>query len=232
MIFENKLAIPYSHLTIDDVSQLSLVKSNCGSMCLIYEDRTYKLKNINKQKKYWDIQKYMLNDKEGCTMWATNLEVTAVINGKDHMESYLHIKWKKSNLNKTPSAIFIPTTYDQEDSAALNDPSASGQLRFGEDFLLYQSISKHILVLVRLITVESWQSAKPEARILFGIYAFVVGKLVTAVYCLFTGKNIGTYTSVFQALLNKAAVLSINLDLQIIICDFKTDLICEFGAAS
>ncbi|KRZ03922.1 hypothetical protein T11_5598 [Trichinella zimbabwensis] len=54
-----------------DVSQLSLVKSNCGSMCLVYEGRTCKLKNT-----------------KGCTMW-TNMEVTAMISEKDHIESCL-----------------------------------------------------------------------------------------------------------------------------------------------
>ncbi|KRZ75176.1 hypothetical protein T10_4948 [Trichinella papuae] len=42
---------------------------------------------------------------------------------------------------------------------------------------------------------------------LFTIHAFVAGKLVPAVYCLCTGKDIGTYGYIFQALLNKAAVL-------------------------
>ncbi|KRZ76026.1 hypothetical protein T10_8268 [Trichinella papuae] len=170
-----------------DVSQLSLVKSNCGS-----EGRTCKLKNTSKQKKYWDAQKML-----------PGRSASSIRNGKE------------GNLNKTPSAAkttLFPTTYAQEDSAASNDPSASGQFRVfqrlratktksGEDFLLYQSISKHILVLV---TVNNNQQ-------LFSIHASVVGTLVTAVYCLFTGKDIGTYTSVFQALLNKAAVLRIRL---------------------
>ncbi|KRY30932.1 hypothetical protein T01_11523 [Trichinella spiralis] len=42
---------------------------------------------------------------------------------------------------------------------------------------------------------------------LFTIHAFVAGKLVPAVYCLCTGKDIGTYGFIFQALINKAAVL-------------------------
>ncbi|KRY70679.1 hypothetical protein T4B_9661 [Trichinella pseudospiralis] len=63
-----------------NVFELRLVKSRCSSMFLVYEGRTYKLKNTSKQKKYSD-------DKERRTMW-TNLEVTAVINQKDHMESY------------------------------------------------------------------------------------------------------------------------------------------------
>ncbi|XP_003369248.1 conserved hypothetical protein [Trichinella spiralis] len=60
---------------------------------------------------------------------------------------------------------------------------------------------------------------------LFTIHAFVAGKLVPAIYCLCTGKDIGTYGFIFQALINKAAVLGVNLNSQTIICDFETALI-------
>ncbi|KRZ04058.1 hypothetical protein T11_266 [Trichinella zimbabwensis] len=50
-------------------------------------------------------------------------------------------------------------------------------------------------------------------------------RLVPAVYCLCTGKDIGTYRYVSQALLNKAAVLRLNLNPETIICDFETALI-------
>ncbi|KRZ77651.1 hypothetical protein T10_5209 [Trichinella papuae] len=41
----------------------------------------------------------------------------------------------------------------------------------------------------------------------------------------FNGQDIGTYGFIFQALLNKAAVLRVNLNSQTIICDFETALI-------
>ncbi|KRY75780.1 hypothetical protein T4A_4765, partial [Trichinella pseudospiralis] len=47
---------------------------------------------------------------------------------------------------------------------------------------------------------------------LFTIRSFVMGKLVPAVYCLCTGKNIGTFGFIFQALINKAAVFIVNLN--------------------
>ncbi|XP_003377339.1 hypothetical protein Tsp_01527 [Trichinella spiralis] len=60
---------------------------------------------------------------------------------------------------------------------------------------------------------------------LFTIHAFVAGKLVPAVYCLCTGKDIGTYGYIFQALIDKAAVLEVDLNPHTIICDFETALI-------
>ncbi|KRY55030.1 hypothetical protein T03_12819 [Trichinella britovi] len=60
---------------------------------------------------------------------------------------------------------------------------------------------------------------------LFTIHAFVASKLVPAVYCLCTGKDIGTYGYIFQALIDKAAVLEVDLNPDTIICDFETALI-------
>ncbi|KAL1245829.1 PKS-NRPS hybrid synthetase cheA [Trichinella spiralis] len=51
------------------------------------------------------------------------------------------------------------------------------------------------------------------------------GKLVPVVYCLCTGKDIGTYRYIFQALIDKAAVLEVDLNPDTIICDFETALI-------
>ncbi|KRY25737.1 hypothetical protein T01_16237 [Trichinella spiralis] len=89
----------------------------------------------------------------------------------------------------------------------------------GEDFLLWQSASRHILVFatgynIRLLaTMRTWGmdgtfKVVPQwYQQLFTIYAIVAGKLMPAVYCLCTGKDIGTYGFIFQALINKAAVL-------------------------
>ncbi|KRZ86593.1 hypothetical protein T08_7341 [Trichinella sp. T8] len=60
---------------------------------------------------------------------------------------------------------------------------------------------------------------------LFTIHAFVAGKLVPAVYCLCTGKDIKTYGYIFQALMDKAAALEVDLNPETIICDFETALI-------
>ncbi|KRY71203.1 hypothetical protein T4A_1109 [Trichinella pseudospiralis] len=49
---------------------------------------------------------------------------------------------------------------------------------------------------------------------LFNVHDFLVGKLGPAVYCLCTGKDIGTYGFIFKALINKAAVLAVNLNPQ------------------
>ncbi|KRX25334.1 hypothetical protein T07_6165 [Trichinella nelsoni] len=107
----------------------------------------------------------------------------------------------------------------------------------GEDFLLWQCASKHILIFsmadkIRLLAaMKTWamdgtfKVVRQWYQQLFTIHAFVVGKLVPAVYRLCTGKDIGTYGFIFQALLNKVAVLGVNLNPQTIICDFQTALI-------
>ncbi|KRZ05321.1 PiggyBac transposable element-derived protein 3 [Trichinella zimbabwensis] len=107
----------------------------------------------------------------------------------------------------------------------------------GEDFLLCQSISRHILVFatgsnIRLLAARRTWGMDGTFKIvpqwyqqLFTIHAFVAGKLVPAVYCLCTGKDIGTYGYIFQALIDKAAVLEVDLNPDTIICDFETALI-------
>ncbi|KRZ88035.1 ATP-dependent RNA helicase DDX19A [Trichinella sp. T8] len=65
-------------------------------------------------------------------------------------------------------------------------------------------------------------------RTLSDIFASFVASdelLVPAVYCLCTGKDIGTYGYIFQALIDKAAVLEVDLNPDTIICDFETALI-------
>ncbi|KRX32497.1 hypothetical protein T06_2394, partial [Trichinella sp. T6] len=107
----------------------------------------------------------------------------------------------------------------------------------GEDFLLCQSNCRHILVFatgtnIRLLAAcRTWgmdgtfKIVPQWYQQLFTIHAFVAGKLVPAVYCLCTGKDIGTYGYIFQALIDKAAVLEVDLNPDTIICDFETALI-------
>ncbi|KRX70386.1 hypothetical protein T06_14717 [Trichinella sp. T6] len=107
----------------------------------------------------------------------------------------------------------------------------------GEDFLLCQSNSRHILIFatgtnIRLLAAcRTWgmdgtfKIVPQWYQQLFTIHAFVAGKLVPAVYCLCTGKDIGKYGYIFQALIDKAAVLEVDLNPDTIICDFETDLI-------
>ncbi|KRY25488.1 hypothetical protein T03_16187, partial [Trichinella britovi] len=75
----------------------------------------------------------------------------------------------------------------------------------GEDFLLWQSASRHILVLatgsnIRLMATRRTWALDGTFKIvpqwyqqLFTIHAFLAGKLVLAVYCLCTDKDIPTY---------------------------------------
>ncbi|KRZ17429.1 hypothetical protein T11_12785, partial [Trichinella zimbabwensis] len=106
-------------------------------------------------------------DKKGCSgaIW-TNLDVTSVIKQNDHIEScpvdeHLAYKMEKKAVLKKRSAEEtkpIPAIYDEEVSAASAEPSTSGHFppfkrvkstmttKAGEDFLLWQSASRHILV--------------------------------------------------------------------------------------
>ncbi|KRZ89181.1 hypothetical protein T08_3804 [Trichinella sp. T8] len=107
----------------------------------------------------------------------------------------------------------------------------------GDNFLSWQSASRHILVFatgynIRLLAaMRTWGmdgtfKVVPQwYQQLFTIHAFVAGKLVPAVYCLCTGKDIKTYGYIFQALMDKAAALEVDLNPETIICDFETALI-------
>ncbi|KRX69353.1 hypothetical protein T06_10532 [Trichinella sp. T6] len=110
----------------------------------------------------------------------------------------------------------------------------------GEDFLLCQSNCRHILIFatgtnIRLLAAcRTWgmdgtfKIVPQWYQQLFTIHAFVAGKLVPAVYCLCTGKDIGKYGYIFQALIDKAAVLEVDLNPDTIIyCPHST-----FGSCS
>ncbi|KRZ00242.1 hypothetical protein T11_5141 [Trichinella zimbabwensis] len=60
---------------------------------------------------------------------------------------------------------------------------------------------------------------------LFTIHAFEADKLVPAVYCLCTGKDIGAYRFISQALISRTAALEVELNPGTIICDFEAALI-------
>ncbi|KRX33130.1 hypothetical protein T05_6948, partial [Trichinella murrelli] len=104
-----------------------------------------------------------------------------------------------------------------------------------DDFLLWQSASRHILVFatgynIRLAAMRSWGMDGTFKIVphwyeqLFTIHAFVAGKLVPAV-CLCTDKDIVTYGFKSQALISRAAALEVDLNPETIICDFETALI-------
>ncbi|KRX34248.1 hypothetical protein T09_8281, partial [Trichinella sp. T9] len=60
---------------------------------------------------------------------------------------------------------------------------------------------------------------------LFTIHAFAAAKLVPAVCCLCTDKDIGTYGFKSQAIISRAAALEVDLNPDTNICDFETALI-------
>ncbi|KRZ02765.1 hypothetical protein T11_11240 [Trichinella zimbabwensis] len=237
-----------------DVPELHLVPNRSGSMSLVFEGRAYKLRYTGKQKKHWVCSKDKKScggaiwtnlDVTSVIKQNDHIENCRV-------DEHLAYKMEKKAILKKRSAEEtkpIPTIYDEEASAASAVPSTSGhfplfkRVKFtmttnaGDKFLLWQSASRHILVFamgskIRLLAARrtwgmdgTFKGAPQWYQQLFTIHAFVAGKLVPAVYCLCTGKDIGTYGFIFQALINKAAVLGVNLNPQTIICDFETALI-------
>ncbi|XP_003375783.1 hypothetical protein Tsp_09360 [Trichinella spiralis] len=172
-------------LAMADVPELHLIPNRGGSMALVFEGRAYKLKHTGKQKKCWRCSK----DKKGCkgAVW-TDLEVTVVIDGKDHVET-CQISLKQRSLGKT--------------------------------FYCGKVIRGIYWYLLRVPTLACWQPVEPGAWMVHsrlyhnGIKNCLIGSTT----------DIGTYLFIFQALLNKAAILGVNLNPQNIICDFETALI-------
>ncbi|KRZ77524.1 hypothetical protein T10_727 [Trichinella papuae] len=165
----------------------------------------------------------LIYDKEGCggAIW-TNLDVTAVIKQNDHIgscpvdENLAYKMEKKALLKKqsTEEAKPIPAIFAEESPVSID----SGHFpvfkrvkstmynhrttKVGDEFLLWQSASRHILVFATGSNIRLLAAMR-----ILGI------------------DDIGTYGYIFQALINKAAVLRVNLNPETIICDLKTALI-------
>ncbi|KRX73643.1 hypothetical protein T06_11666 [Trichinella sp. T6] len=121
-----------------DISALHLAANRCNNMFFVHEGRAYKLKHIDKKKKYWKCSKACPEcqecNKEGCkgAIWR-NQNVTAVITQNDRIkrcraDEHLAQKTekkavKKRNAEKTKSILVI---YDEETSAVSAEPSTSG----------------------------------------------------------------------------------------------------------
>ncbi|KRX83356.1 hypothetical protein T06_9564 [Trichinella sp. T6] len=147
------------------------------------------------RQKYWRCSK----DKEGCggAIW-TNLDVTSVIKRNDPIESCqftMYSHWAM-RYPKLP-----------KHRRDLQIPVPFRTTKAGEDFLFWQCASKHILIF----------STADKIRLL--------AAMKTLAHTRLYHNDIGTYGFIFQALLNKVAVIGVNLNPQTIICDFETALI-------
>ncbi|KRY99891.1 hypothetical protein T11_564 [Trichinella zimbabwensis] len=164
-----------------DISELRLVPNPGCSMYLDFKGKAYKLKPTGKQKKYWRCSKLR------GAVW-TDLEMTAVINRKDHVETcrvdeHLTYKMEKKALLKKRSAEEIkplPTIYDEEASAASAEFSTSGQFPVYKRVraTTYKSQAKRFLRLPEHrhdLSVPQWYQQ------LFTIYVFVAGNLVPGI---------------------------------------------------
>ncbi|KRX68178.1 PiggyBac transposable element-derived protein 3, partial [Trichinella sp. T9] len=194
-------------------------------------------------------------DKKGCggTIW-TNLDVTSVIKRNDHIEScpvdeHLSYKMEKRAVLTKRSAEEtkpIPAIYDEEASA---EPSTPGcfppfiwvkSAMYGHRAKRFPKLPNHrrdlqilvpfkttkLLAAMRTWGMDGTFKIVPQwYQQLFTIHAFAAGKLVPAVYCLCTDKDIGTYGFKSQALISRAAALEVDLNPDTNICDFETALI-------
>ncbi|KRX89311.1 hypothetical protein T4E_10984 [Trichinella pseudospiralis] len=155
-------------------------------------------------------------DRKGCggAIW-TNVDVTSVIKRNDHIGCCLvdeHIAYKAGKKAKR-----YPKLTKHRPELQISDPFRA--TKTGGEFLLWQSASRRILVFavdsnIRLLAalqtcgMDGIFKVGPQwYQRLFTIYAFVAGNLLPVVCCLCTGEDIGTYGFIFQALINKAAVL-------------------------
>ncbi|KRX50747.1 hypothetical protein T05_16373 [Trichinella murrelli] len=123
---------------------------------------------------------------------------------------------------------------DRQDLVLANEFTRT---KSGKAFLLTQSASKYILIfstagsIKLLAAMKTWGMDGTFKVVpywyeqLFTIHAFAAGKLVPAVCCLCTDKDIGTYGFKSQALISRAAALEVDLNPDTIICDFETALI-------
>ncbi|KRX35460.1 hypothetical protein T05_11786, partial [Trichinella murrelli] len=147
-----------------DITELRFVTNRGGSTSLVSQGRTYKLRYTNKQRKHWVCSK----GREGCkgVIW-TNLDVTYVITQKDHIEScpksilaiydeevsaasavpstsghFPLFKRMKSTMYSHRSKRYVKLP---EHRLEQQIPDAFRTTMAGEDFLLWQSASSHIL---------------------------------------------------------------------------------------
>ncbi|KRZ13252.1 hypothetical protein T11_1239 [Trichinella zimbabwensis] len=126
---------------MDDISQLRLVLNRDGSISLIYEDRAYKLNHTGKQKKYWRCSKKKRSGEKTKPIPAIYDDKAFVLSSEP---STSDSSWILCGIRELPEQILdhFKTT------------------KFGEDFLLWQSESKHILVFatgsnIRLLAASS-----------------------------------------------------------------------------
>ncbi|KRY82074.1 hypothetical protein T4D_16 [Trichinella pseudospiralis] len=115
-----------------DITELRLVANRGVRISLGFERIAYKLKQVCKQKKYWRCSR----DRKDCgnAVW-TDVEVTAVINQKDHIEiwridEHLANRMENKTLLKERSVKVmkpIPAKYHEEGSATSTENSTSGE---------------------------------------------------------------------------------------------------------
>ncbi|KRX49799.1 hypothetical protein T05_7326 [Trichinella murrelli] len=218
-----------------DITELRFVTNRGGSTSLVSHGRTYKLRNTNKQRKHWVCSKgregckgviwtnldvtYVITQKdhiESCPavlkkrsaeetksiLAIYDEEVSAASAVPSTFGHFPLFKRMKSTMYSHRSKRYLKLPEHRRDQQI---PDAFRTTMAGEDFLLWQSASSHILVLatgsnIRLMATRRTWALDGTFKIvpqwyqqLFTIHAFLAGKLVLAVYCLCTDKDIPTY---------------------------------------
>ncbi|KRY10849.1 hypothetical protein T12_11494 [Trichinella patagoniensis] len=219
---------------------------------LIHEGRVYNLKRTNMEDKQCVCRRVKKGCRGSIH---TNLDVDAILDCNPHADDCIPdndivYKMQKKNALKRRAAEelkTIPQIYHEEASSASADLETVGQFPTyksktgtkisktsanspvaGDSTTLRMTTSGRRFLLHNNKACRTWgmdgtfKIVPQWYQQLFTIHA---SKLVPAVYCLCTGKDIGTYGYIFQALIDKAAVLEVDLNPDTIICDFETALI-------
>ncbi|KRX23479.1 hypothetical protein T07_4504 [Trichinella nelsoni] len=205
-----------------DVSELHLVPNRCGGMSLVHEGRACAFEKRSAE--------------ETKPIPAIYDEEASAASAEPSTSGYFPpFKRVKSTMYSHRAKRF-PKLPNHRQDLQIPVPFRT-TIKADDDFLLWQSASRHILVFatgynIRLLAAMRTWGMNGTFKIvpqwyqqLFTIHAFAAGKLVPAVYCLCTDKDIGTYGFKSQALISRAAALEVDLNPDTIICDFETALI-------
>ncbi|XP_003367237.1 conserved hypothetical protein [Trichinella spiralis] len=183
-------------------------------MSLVYEGRAYKIKFTGKQRKCWGCSK----DKKGYKdAVSTNVDITAVLRQTCHMGA----SPVDQHLRSTEETKPIPLIYDEEASAAATVTSGYFPVFKRVQFARYNHRSKSFPRLPEhrqdLQIPDAFRTTKAGKNLL--LWQSALRHIVVF------ATDIGTYGFIFQALINKAAVLEVDLNPDAIIYDFETALI-------
>ncbi|KRX61351.1 hypothetical protein T06_14143 [Trichinella sp. T6] len=187
-----------------DISELGLVTNCCGGMSFVYESRAYKFKFTGQEGlKRCSIHQCGYNScaqadlSHGSITGGSAAEASSAATvTSGYFPVFKRVQFMRYNYR---SKSFPKLPEHRQD---LQIPDTFRTAKAGKNLLLWHSALKHIVVFATDNNIGLLGQTK-----IWGM------------------DNIGTYGSIFQALINKAAVLEVDLNPDTIIFDFETALI-------